>query len=82
MGDKKNLFQNIRLLCDWTAQIYFATGEERYTRSVNYSFVTLVHPTSPEASVVLGPDLQCLLKVKEDLNLVLIFQDAKNIILN
>ena len=32
------LFQNIRLLCDWTAQIYFATGEERFTRSVNYSF--------------------------------------------
>ena len=26
----------------------------------------------------LGPELQCLLKVKEDLSLVLIFQDAKN----
>ena len=26
----------------------------------------------------LGPELQCLLRVKEDLRLVLIFQDAKN----
>ena len=25
-----------------------------------------------------GPELQCLLKVKEDLSIVLIFQDAKN----
>ena len=30
----------------------------------------------------LGPDLQCLLKVKEDLSLVLIFQDAKNNVSN
>ena len=31
----------------------------------------------------LGPELQCLLKVKEDLlSLVLIFQDAKNNVLN
>ena len=28
--------------------------------------------------VHLGPELQCLLRVKEDLSLVLIFQDAKN----
>ena len=27
-------------------------------------------------SIVQGPELQCLLKVKEDLNLVLIFQHA------
>ena len=26
----------------------------------------------------LGPELQCLLRVKEDLSKVLIFQDAKN----
>ena len=30
----------------------------------------------------LGPELQCLLRVKEDLSLVLIFQDAKNNVLN
>ena len=30
----------------------------------------------------LGPELQYLLKVKEDLSLVLIFQDAKSNVLN
>ena len=30
----------------------------------------------------LGPELQCLLKVKEDLCLVFIFQDAKNNVSN
>ena len=30
----------------------------------------------------LGPDLRCLLKVKEDLLSLLIFQDAKNDVLN
>ena len=30
----------------------------------------------------LGPELQCLLKVKEDLLGLLIFQDAKNDVLN
>ena len=30
----------------------------------------------------LGPELQCLLKVKEDLSLVLIFQDVKNNVSN
>ena len=29
-----------------------------------------------------GPELQCLLKAKEDLSKVLIFQDAKNNVLN
>ena len=29
-----------------------------------------------------GAELQCLLKVKEDLSYVLIFQDAKNNVLN
>ena len=30
----------------------------------------------------LGPELQCLLKVKDDLLSLLIFQDAKNDVLN
>ena len=30
----------------------------------------------------MGPELQCLLKVKEDLSKVLVYQDAKNKVLN
>ena len=35
-----------------------------------------------EAQIVLGPELQCLLKVKEVLSSVLIFQDVKNSVSN
>ena len=35
-----------------------------------------------ELKRVQGPELQCLLKVKDDLSLVLIFQNAKNNVSN